>query len=186
MRRFAVRNGLAWLVTATYRPPQPTDPDVVLRDCHAFQRRLAAARPGLVWVRVFERHASGTLHVHYLTNGPHGRERETREIAGIWGHGFVDARRIKARRGGAREAARAAARYGAKYLGKGAATGFGRHSYEVREGYQETPRTVAGWTRDQAWAAVVASMGGEVPAYEWQSVMEPGWRGPPVEFLSWG
>jgi hypothetical protein len=182
VRRYSTVNQLSWLVTLTYRPPQPTDPVIVLADVQAFQRRLEVAHPALVWLRVFELHRSGALHVHFLTNGPHGAERRTRAIAGLWGHGFVDARRFG---NGGRGGSRRAARYASKYVSKGAVAGFGRHSYEVRQGYQPLFTTRPAYSLDAAWRMAVGTMGGEVPSFEWRSSSVDDWHGPPVVTLGW-
>lgn len=181
-RLFAATNHCDWLVTLTYAPPQPTDPDVVLRHVQAFQRRLEAARPDVAWLRVFELHKSGALHVHFLMNGDHHGERRHRRMRGLWGQGFVDVRRFG---NGGRGAYRRAARYAAKYASKGAVAGFGRHSYEVRQGFQPAPVELAGWSMDEAWSLAVATMGGEVPEYTWQSSEVVDWRGPPTASVSW-
>lgn len=181
VRRYALANGCSRLLTLTYRPPQPTDPDVVLRDVQAFQRRLGAAYPRVAWVRVFERHRSGALHVHLIASAPIRKAH----LAALWGHGFVDGRRLGKPGQGGRDRARAGARYAAKYIGKGSVAGFGRHSYEVREGFQPVAVRVREWTGTEAWTAAVRLAGGEVPKYEWSSSSIEAWRGPPAVFLAW-
>jgi hypothetical protein len=107
-------------------------------------------------------------------------------LARLWGHGFVDVRRIRSNRPGRREAARSVARYLSKYVTKDAARGIGGHRYEVRQGYQPVAVRAAAWSVDEGWRTLVGLAGGEVPAYEWSSSGEPDWNGPPVRFLSWG
>src|SRR5204862_2633516 len=135
--------------------------------------------PSLAWVRVFERHKSGALHVHFISS----RTVRKRHLARLWGHGFVDAGRAAGT--GGREMARSAARYAAKYIGKSTVAGFGRHSYEVRQGFQPAVRLGRFAGDAVAWTEVVRAMGGELPSYEWRSTGVEGWRGPPVLFLSW-
>jgi hypothetical protein len=181
VRRYAVHNGCSRLLTLTYAPPQPTDARVVLRDVQAFQRALGAAYPALAWVRVFERHKSGALHVHVIASGPVPKGR----LARLWGHGFVDVRRLGRPGESARAMARAGARYAAKYIGKGAIAESGDHRYEVRQGFQPEAVRVRGWTDSEVWTDLVRAMGGELPAYEWESSTATDWRGPPVRFLAW-
>jgi hypothetical protein len=183
-------NGLTRLVTLTYRPPQPTDPRVVLRDVQAFQRRLSEAFPRVVWARVFERHKSGALHVHLIasTGLPSDAvERRTRRLARLWGHGFVDVGGRFGRPGDSgRERARAAARYAAKYVAKGLEEAqLGQHSYEVRQGFQPVAVKVRAWTAGELRLGLIGEAGGEVPVYEWDSAALADWRGPPVAWLSW-
>jgi hypothetical protein len=154
---------------------------VVLRDVQAFQRALGAAYPSLAWVRVFERHKSGALHVHVIASGPVPKLR----LARLWGHGFVDARRLGRPGESARAMARSGARYAAKYIGKNAIADSGDHRYEVRQGFQPVARRVQGWTDAEVWTDLVRAMGGELPAYEWESSTATDWRGPPVRFLAW-
>lgn len=182
VRRYAVTNGLTRLLTVTYKPPQPVEVIRVVRDAAQFERRLREAYPALVWVRTLERHASGALHLHYGMSEYVRKER----LARLWGHGFVDVRRIRSNRPGRREAARSVARYLSKYVTKDAARGIGGHRYEVRQGYQPVAVRAAAWSVDEGWRTLVGLAGGEVPAYEWSSSGEPDWNGPPVRFLSWG
>jgi hypothetical protein len=139
----------------------------------------------VAWARVFERHRSGALHVHFIASRGFGDERRTRALARLWGHGFVDARRLGRPGEGRRERARSAARYAAKYVGKDAVAGFGRHSYEVRQGFQPEAVRLEAATDREAWTQLVRLMWGEVPGYEWSSAGDTSWRGPPVRFLGW-
>jgi hypothetical protein len=178
IRRYAVVNGCTRLVTLTYAD-QHDDPVRARRDLSAFTRRLRRAYPDLRWVRVFERHASGMIHVHLAVS----RFVPKADLAALWGHGFVDVRKIRSKRG-AREDARQAARYVAKYVRKDAWADPGEHRYEVREGYQARRVAVLAWS----WAELLAAassyqLTGE-PAYVWDSATSADWTGPPVRFAA--
>lgn len=158
----------------------------MLRDVQAFERRLSAAFPGAAWLRVFERHRDGALHVHVLVPpevaGRGYAERRTRRLARLWGLGHVDA---DPRFGSGHGALRRAARYASKYVTKGAVAGLGRHSYEVRQGFQPEAARFGGPTVEAVWAELVRAMGGEVPAYESRSSEWSDYRGPPARVLAW-
>jgi hypothetical protein len=153
---------------------------VVVERFRRFAEKVGTAFPSLVWVAVLERHRSGALHVHVLASEYVRKER----VARLWGHGFVDLRKVRARSG--REAARAAARYASKYVAKAPVAGVGEHRYMVRQGFQPARVRVEGGDRRAVWYELVRLMGGEVPSYEWWSESEAEWRGPPVGFLAWG
>lgn len=184
VRRYAVANGVNRLLTLTYRPPQPVDPEPVLRDVAAFLKLLRADRPDLAYVRVLERHKSGAIHVHVGVSGA-GSKLDRERLARLWGRGFIDVRKIRSNRPGRREAARSAARYLAKYVGKDAVRVDGGHRYEVRQGCQPRAVRTAARSLDDGWRVLVGLAGGEVPAYDWSSSGDPDWNGPPVRFLSW-
>lgn len=179
IRRYAVRNGCTRLCTLTYAVPVH-DPATARRDFAGFSRRLRRARPDVAWVRTFERHQSGAVHVHVALSAYVPKQL----LAALWGHGFIDVRKIRVRAGG-RESARVAARYVAKYVGKDAAATSGDHRYEVREGYQLRKVSVQAWS----WAEVLegARAAGYVsgrPVYVWSSSTDPTWLGPPVIFAA--
>ena len=182
LRRYAVSNRLGRLLTLTCAD-QTHERRVILARAQAFLRRLNASRPDLAWEYTIERHLSGALHVH-VGIGSDGRKLDRRWLARTWGHGFIDIRKIKSRRPGAREAARSVARYVAKYALKDPVAGVGEHRYEVRQGYQPRALRSAAWSEREGLAELVAAMGS--PAYTWDSQEAGGvWNGPPVLFLSW-
>lgn len=184
MRRYAVANGIRRMATFTYRDGT-TDRAQVKRDWAAFARELKVRWPELAWVRVLELHPSGHgLHVHAGLSRGFPDERRTRALARLWGHGFVDVRKIRSKRGG-HEDARAAARYLAKYATKDRATTAGEHGYEVAQGHQPVVVRLRAWDAGGARQAAIAAMGGEVPAYEWTSDESASWTGPPVAFVGW-
>jgi hypothetical protein len=184
VRRYAVANRTRWLVTFTYRVAV-FDRLQVKRDWASFAREAKGRWPELAWVRVLELHPGGHgLHVHAGWSRSVGAERRTRELAKLWGHGFVDARKIRSKRGG-HEDARAAARYLAKYATKERETNAGEHGYEVAQGHQPVVRRLRAWDAAGARLEAIRAMGGELPAYEWESGSCELWRGPPVCFIGW-
>jgi hypothetical protein len=190
-RRFAVANGCTRLWTFTYGgPDRPTwdDRARVKRDWARFARELRARWPELAWMRTLEMHADGHVHVHAAFNRGFPTERRDRVLARLWGHGFVDGRRFESKRPGRNERARSVARYVVKYATKAIADGrleAGEHGYEVAQGFQPAVARIRAWSRSEAWQEAVRAMGGEIPAYEWDSGSSEDWRGPPVGFLSW-
>ena len=180
VRRYAIANRCTRLWTFTYARAT-VDRGKVKADWARFARELKALAPGLAWVRVLELHPGGHgLHVHAGLSGYVPKKK----LAALWGHGFVDARKIRTKRGGG-EDARQAARYLAKYATKDAEAAPGEHSYEVAQGHQPVVLRLRAWDRLDAWRRVVGAMGGEVPSYEWDCQGEPDWRGPPLVFLGW-
>jgi hypothetical protein len=180
VRRYATANRCTRLWTFTYREAEH-DRSAVKRDWALFARSLKERWPELAWVRVLEVHPGGHgLHVHAGLS----RFVPKPELARLWGRGFVDARKLRTKRGGG-EDARQAARYLAKYATKEAAAAPGEHAYEVAQGHQPVAVRVRAWESHQLWRELVGAMGGEVPSYEWDSQGEADWRGPPVRFVSW-
>lgn len=184
LRRYASENGCDRLVTLTYAE-QTDDLRRVMADTSRFLRRLRERHPAIAYVRVFERHASGNLHVHLAVN----RWVAKTELAALWGHGFVDVRRKLAGKTGTRpgrEAARRAARYLSKYVVKDPVRLPGGHRYEVRQGCQPGQRIVwvDGLDPAAALAQVLDSLGAE-PTYRWTSAGSPDWLAPPTAFSSW-
>jgi len=185
VRRYAVANGCGRLVTLTYREGQH-DRAAVKADWSGFARKLRARWPDLAWVRVLELHPGGHgWHIHAAVS----RYVPKAELAALWGRGFVDVRRLRSGSGPAsREDARRAARYVAKYVAKAWADGDrrpGEHAYEVAQGHAPALERLSAWGREGAVLAAVAVMGGELPAYRWDSDASEDWRGPPVVFAAW-
>lgn len=184
LRRYAVQNGCDRLVTLTFRD-QTSDLPRVARLTARFLRRLRERHPDIAYVRVFERHATGMLHVHLAVNRWVAKE----ELAVLWGHGFVDVRRKLAGKSGTRpgrEAARRAARYIGKYVVKDPVRMPGGHRYEVRQGCQPGSRVVwvDGLEPGPALDAVLDSLGID-RTYVWTSAGSPDWTAPPTAFQSW-
>lgn len=180
VRRYSIANRCTRLATFTYRE-SPLGSQQVKSDWARFARELKGRYPELAWVRVLELgELHGRLHVHAGLS----RFIPKPELARLWGHGFVDVRKLRTKRGG-KEDARAAARYLAKYATKAALAEPGEHAYEVAQGHQPEAVRVRGWEPDQLWRQLVGDMDGEVPSYEWSSSSDQFWRGPPVTYLAW-
>jgi hypothetical protein len=151
----------------------------MVRDVQAFMRRLNVAYPDIPWLYAPELHPGGHgWHVHFGVD----RYISQRKLARLWGHGFVDIRKLRTGKGG-REDARAAARYLAKYVTKARELEPGAHGYEVRQGHQPEVVRVRAWGLAPLREVLVREWG--EPAYEWSSDSEEQWRGPPAAFLSW-
>jgi hypothetical protein len=185
-RRYCAANRLDRQLTLTFAPPFCTDP-IELR-CHLsrFVRRLRHYQGGepFAWLSVPEFHKDGVrLHAHMAV----GFYIPKADLADLWGHGFVDVRKIRARRSTSDlDHARQAARYLSKYLGKAFdQSAFGRHRYEVGQGFQ--PRKEQATFGDDAEARTWAKeqMGGRKPGYMWSSKMVDDWAGPPTEVVFW-
>lgn len=180
IRRYGVANGVTRLLTLTYAN-QTDDTAQVRRDFAGFSRRLRREYPDLRWVRVFERHQSGMLHVHVGLS----RYVPKPALARLWSYGFVDVRKIRTK-GGGREDARAAARYLSKYVVKDAVADPGEHRYELRQGYQ--PARVRMLARTLLELDELVQGAGYVsgePSYVWWSDQDPDHTGPPVYFASY-
>jgi hypothetical protein len=179
LRRYVVSNRLSRLATFTYAEGVH-DRARVVADWRGFSRRLEREVPGVVWARALELHPGGHgFHVHVALGGFIPKPL----LARLWGHGFVDVRKVRSRRGG-REDARTAAAYISKYVAKDPIAGPGEHSYEVRQGFQ--PVAVRAWfdSREAACSGLVRASGGRL-SYRWDSDADPRWRGPPVVFAGW-
>jgi hypothetical protein len=183
LRRFLVENVCDRLITLTYAN-QTDDLGYVLRTRARFLRRLRERHPELVYATVIERHKSGMLHVHVAVN----RWVPKDELQSLWGRGWVDVRRLRAKSGTrpGREGAAMAARYLSKYVVKDPVRSPGGHRYEVRQGFQpeSTDEWVDGLDPITALELVAASIGAAL-TYRWSSAGVPDWRGPPAAFATW-
>lgn len=178
-RRYAVAHGLTRLVTLTFAE-EPASLSEGWAAVEAFRRRLAdhlgERVPLLVVPEWGEKR--GRLHFHAAV----GRFIHARDLERLWGHGFIDVRRIKAREGGARASARLAARYLAKYGAKGFADQSRRGA--CRRRYSTTKGTAL-VRRRQSFPTLADALGylyGEAPAAVvlWSSDEADGWVAPPV------
>jgi len=205
-RRYAVASKCDQVVTLTFRPGSlpcaESGDDRPVYSCRDFRRavraewdrtarRLRAVYGAVPFLVVLEPHADGHIHVHIVVPRRFVvRERTTRLIAGLWGLGWVDGDGdgFKRRPGeSSRERCRRACRYAVKYAVKGVEGGQlepGEHSYEVGEGFQPVAVRAVAWDAAGAFGVGIGIMGGEVPAYTFDSGSDPDWRGPPL--LYWG
>lgn len=191
VRRYCRANRLYRLATLTYSR-QTDDYDQVVIDVRAFIKRLRAAafkgkRFPYVWV--IECHKSGKLHVHLALP----RYVDKRQLAAVWGKGFVDIRalgEVPRSHEAMRDMAKAAALYLAKYVEKTFADGAssaGRHRYEVGQGFQPVAVEVPPQRAELAARNdCIVVMGGEAPAFEWSSdSLGEAWKAPPIRVIFW-
>jgi hypothetical protein len=158
----------------------------VVADWARFARRLRRAFGPVAWARALELHPQGHgWHIHAAL----GRYIPKAVLAALWGHGFVDVRRLRSGSGPAgRQDARRAAVYLSKYLAKAWESEdreAWEHAYEVAEGFQPEVVERLAWDREGAVLAAVEVMWGELPSWRWESDAAEDWRGPPVVCLAW-
>lgn len=184
VRRLCIENGIDRLWTLTYKV-EPADRDTVVHDLDVFLKRVRRRWPRLrfVWtIEVGEK--NGRLHVHL------GADRfiAKASLAECWGHGFVDARRL--RRSDSGNDPRSTARYLSKYVGKqcGGSTDsvlFNRRRYGRSANCTLTHDDYEADGEVGAERLCVLLMGGRQPQYVWRSSSEEEWRGPPVAVAFW-
>jgi len=189
VRRYCKANGIDRLMTLTYAPPFCTDPKVLRHDVGRFVRRLRVTlghrRFPYVWVP--ELHKDGTrLHAHIGL----ARYVKKADLQACWPHGFVDARRLRAKSTKAVssvEHAGRAAHYLSKYVGKAFSSGaaVGAHRYEVGQGFQPRRDRIVLPSEHAARMWAIGQMGGEVPSMEWSSYESPDWVGPDCRVMFW-
>lgn len=193
LRRFAVHNRLARLVSLTYRGRGCHDFDRMRADVALFERRLREAFPALAFVFTYELHPGGHgWHVH----GGVSKGVPVARLAALWGHGFVDIRMVRVGgsrgfpgrpAGTGRAGCRRVAVYLSKYVGKDAeGIPAGRQRYSVRQGFQPGCRRVFLGSPEEVLRAILVELGGEVPSYAWSSSGAPAWVGPPAEYVAFG
>lgn len=184
VRRLCIENGIDRLWTLTYAN-EPADRDTVVHDLDVFLKRVRRRWPRLKFVWTIETGGkNGRLHVHlgadrYIPKGA---------LSECWGHGFVDARRL--RRSDSGNDPRATARYLAKYVGKQAggradSVLFNRRRYGRSGNCTLTHDDYEADGEVAAERLCVMCMGGRTPAHVWRSSTEEDWRGPPVSVAFW-
>jgi hypothetical protein len=180
------------LGTLTYGEPFCTDPLQVRAHMGAFFRALREALGGdafpYVWVPELHK-TGGRFHVHFAVAQfvPRGL------IADVWGHGYIGIKLLGDLPVGAGRLgeARLAARYLSKYVGKAFAEEahnkrpFGRHRYEVAQGFQPTVERIWGRTAAEVLDEAAERVGGP-PTRFWNSDQEPVWKGAPAVWAQWG
>jgi hypothetical protein len=173
--------------TLTYAGEGCHDQDAMRADVAQFWRDLRTLRGGkrFAYVWVPEWHPGGHgLHVHTAV----GQYIHKSVIRTAWPHGWVKGNRFTTLRHGATdlEAARAAAGYLGKYLSKTFedGQGFGRHRYEVGQGFQ--PKRIVydgGSVEEVLWTACQHM--NSAPAVSWSSQDTDDWQGPPTRWFQW-
>lgn len=163
------------------RPTVAEERPVVVRYVQQFTRRLRRRFPALRWLAVLEWHPKGHgWHVHLVVN----RFIPKALVSDLWGHGFVDARRITEHGDTTSiNAARKAGQYVAKYLTKAADSSApahvaGDHRYLRPLGMKWTEVESEGSFADLvklAW-----DWWPTPPTWLWWSGSDDTWRGPRV------
>lgn len=189
VRVYCAANGLNRLGTLTYRGVGCHDPAQLRVDVAGFFRRLRAAvgnRP-FPYLWVAEWHQSGHgLHVHFSV----GRFIKRSVIERAWGHGFVHIKLLGGLPVGSSrwDEARLAARYLSKYVAKtfhpDTRRVFGRHRYEVAQGFQPVAEAIHGTSRADVITRACERMQ-SAPSRVWLSSQDDGWCGPPALWVSW-
>jgi hypothetical protein len=187
VRRYCASNRLNRLGTLTYGPPFCTDLALVKSDVALFFRNLRDGLGGkpfpYLWVP--ELHADGRrFHVHFAA----GRFIKRGLIDSAWGHGFVHIKLLGNLPVGSGTwgESRLAARYLSKYVGKAFehSETFGRHRYEVAQGFQPRGQVVRGPSRDGVISKASAVMGSR-PSQVWTSDEVQDWKAPPSLWVAW-
>ncbi|MCL3838501.1 rolling circle replication-associated protein [Aeromicrobium duanguangcaii] len=184
-RRYCAANGLDRLWTLTYRGAGCHDTEQLREDVGRFFRALRAELGGkpfpYLWVP--EWHRDHGLHVHFGMGAFVHRSKVRR----AWQHGFEYPKRLTVPHGGDEFAARRqAARYLSKYVAKTFASehDFGRHRYEVAQGFQPVPTLLSG---SNEWDLLrgACDVMGRAPVSSWSSDDQPDWQAPPTRTFLW-
>ena len=187
VRRYCAANRLNRLGTLTYAGTGNHDPAQLRVDVGRFFKRLRASVGGpfpYLWVPEWHPGGHG-LHVHFAV----GRFIPVGDIRETWGAGLVHITLLgnlpvgSGTLGEARKAARYLSKYLAKDLGEGGQP-FGKHRYEVAEGFQPDRRRFIGATAGEVIGKASEVMGAE-PAHIWDSSDEADWAKPHAVWASW-
>jgi hypothetical protein len=185
IRRYGTANRLNRLGTLTYAE-SCFDQAQARCDIGDFFRSIrGSVGKAFPYVWVPEWHPGGHgLHVHFAV----GRFIHRSQIEAAWGRGFVHIKLLGElpMGGGSLDEARAAARYLAKYVVKGieASHDFGRHRFDVAQGFGPKVTRLAGRSMAELISAASDRMGGP-PSVLWRSRDEREWFGPPSFWVAW-
>ena len=133
---YVVYNGLTKMWTFTYAE-KCWDRDEAVRDVHDFVKRWRTYEGrAFPYVWVLEQHDDGSWHAHFAVRQDHYTDFFA--LRRLWGKGRIRFDPRRRHRGESRDDMRRLANYLTKYLGKdfGDEVEFGRHRYEVAEGFQ--------------------------------------------------
>lgn len=186
VRRYCVANGLNRLGTLTYGPPRCSDPAQLRADLSEFFRALRSALGGksLAYLWVPERHRDGNLHAHFAVS-QHVRKTV---IGAAWARGFVGIKLLSDLPVGStkRDEARRAAGYLSTYVSKTFEHPhlFGRHRYDVAQGFQPPVQRLAGRSADDVLDQACRVMGTR-PSQAWSSLEVEDWDRPPAVWFAW-
>jgi hypothetical protein len=165
------------MVTLTFRTEHGvSDRPEAVEAVQLFVKRLRRRVRGVRYLWVLELHPGGHgWHVHMLID----RWLPKDLLSTVWGHGFVDVRRVRTQKDGdsGTAAARRAAHYVAKYVAKSAqeAREAGCHRYERSQGMPITVVTAEA-PYEVLWGIVIDRI---APTWVWRSSDAEEWRGPP-------
>jgi hypothetical protein len=187
VRRYCAGNLLNRFGTLTYAGRGCHDPAQLRTDLADFFRALRTALGGqslpYVWVPEWHKTDHG-LHAHFALN----RFVGWRLIRATWGHGNISIKLLSDLPAGSskREEARRAAGYLSKYVSKtfDAPHLFGRHRYDVAQGFQPTVRRLTGRSADDVLDQACAVMDSE-PIRSWSSAQVEDWDRPPAVWFAW-
>lgn len=152
-----------------------------------FFRGLRAALGGrpLPYVWVPELHKDNVhLHVHFAV----GRYIRKSTIRDVWGRGIVHIKLLSDLPVGSTswDEARRAASYLSKYVAKAFDEPvFGRHRYDVAQGFQPAVRRFEGRSSEDVLEQACRLMGGRQPVVRWSSAEKPDWQAPPAVWFAW-
>jgi hypothetical protein len=196
VRRWCASHRATRLATLTFAT-EPEDLDAGWAAIEGFRRRLADA--GITQPLIVPEWGSQNGRLHFHAAMPDYVPKD--QLAKLWGHGFIDIRRIRPRGGpgrqklGAREQARICAGYIAGYVTKGSqgsgtvsaatapAPGVNRRRYSIPKGTIPEPvRFSCIGDLFDAWQEV-QTMCGHRMEQVWSSADAEDWRGPPTVLL---
>lgn len=176
--------GTPIFATFTYNEGKAWTPEKALKDWAAFTRRMAKVWPDAMYIRVFEKHKKGDIHIHAIFFGipshlpctmqpKTGRhicpkankcEWRTGSLRKLWGHGHV---RLEWTNSPEKAAA-----YLSKYIMKAHEEGdwemFGRHAYSINYAYRtfmakaRAIGVVAEWSTHLDGSGVIADRAAEM------------------------
>ncbi len=171
VRRYAVANGLRYLVTLTYRDVVALDRERLWKDVANFVRRLKRhVQTPFPYVAVVEDQGSRP-HIHVLLGFG-----DCNVIRHAWGgRGSVDVRPPNKF---------SSIRSLAGYITKGFKGAYGLPGHRYRTGRGFKPEVISGsaTNMEEAREAAIVMMGGEIPEEEWATQNEPGW---PSRHMYW-
>lgn len=197
VRRWCTHHRATRLGTLTFA--EEPDLDTAWLKIEAFRRRLDEAGIPQPLIVPERGEKNGRLHFHLAL--PQYVPKEL--LSQLWGHGFVDVRRIKPKkqpgqsRIGGREQARIVAGYVAGYVAKqlridaagdpegramAGGVGFNRRRYSVPKNSSPEPVRFSCWSVFDAWAEI-GNQCGHALTPVWESSSVEDWRGPPTALL---
>lgn len=187
VRRYCAGNQLNRFGTLTYAGRGCHDPGLLRADLAAFFRALRATLGGkalpYVWVPEWHKTDHG-LHAHFALN----RYVHQRLIRSTWGHGHTSIKLLSDLPVGSskRDEARRAAGYLSKYVSKtfDAPHLFGRHRYDVAQGFQPPVRRLIGRSAEDVLDQACEVMDSE-PVRSWSSAEVEDWDRPPAVWFAW-